>query len=291
VLQWLPWQDAAEMAGVTAATWAATRATAHRRARLVRPWVRELTLILVLYGMWQYAGAWSLGRLGAALDRGRSIWNMERALHLPSERSAQRLVLGHHTLVHWLNVFYAQVHVPALGACLIWLFVRHRDLYPRVRTVVALVTGASLAIQLVPVAPPRLLSHIGIVDTGALIGPSDYASGAPGIDQLSAMPSLHVAWALIVGGAVVWTTRRWWRWLALGYPLLTVFTVTVTGNHYWADGIAAAALCGLAVLVVAKAYAPRPSVAVTVAGSVRGDADRVPVLSSIGSIGDRDNTS
>ena len=191
------------------------------------------------------------GQLGPA--RGRQIWDLERALHLPSERSAQQLVIHHRLLVHWLNEYYVQVHVPALGVLLVWLFVRHRDRYPRVRNVVALVTGACLLIQMFPVAPPRLLPHIGIVDTGALIGPSTYAGGAPGIDQLSAMPSMHVAWALIVGGAVVWVSKSRYRWLALLYPVATMLVVVVlTGNHYWADAIVAAALCVLAAYLIAE---------------------------------------
>lgn len=252
VLQWLPWQDAAEMAGATTATWIATLRSMRKWSGRLRPWAKELTLVLLLYGMWQYAGAWSVGRSGAATKRGQSIWNLERTLRVPSERSAQALVLGHPGLLHWLNEFYVQVHVPALGACLLWLFIRHRDRYAQVRTVVALVTGASLVIQLLPVAPPRLLPHLGIVDTGALIGPTDYSRGAPGIDQLSAMPSLHVAWALIVGGAVVWASCRRYRWLALAHPALTVLIVVLTGNHYWADGVAAAILCALAVYSVSR---------------------------------------
>jgi hypothetical protein len=258
-VQWLPWQDAAEMAGATAVTWTVTRRSVRTWARALRPWVKELTLILVLYGMWQFAGRWSLGRASAALARGRSIWDLERSLHLPSERAAQELVIHHRTLVHWLNEYYAVVHVPALGVCLIWLFIRHRDRYPRVRTVVALVTGASLLIQLFPVAPPRLLPHLGIVDTGTVIGPSVYSGGAPGLDQLSAMPSLHVGWALIIGASVVWASTSRWRWLALAYPVLTFFTVVVTGNHYWADGIVAAALCGTATLITRRAYRNPPA--------------------------------
>jgi hypothetical protein len=254
MLAWLPWQDAAEMASATAATWTVTRRSTRAWARTLRPWAKELTLILVLYGMWQYAGAWSIGRISVAINRGQAIWDVERAVHLPSERSTQLLVLHHRTLMRFFNEFYAVVHVPALGVCLVWLFVRHRDRYPEVRTVVALVTGASLAIQMVPVAPPRLLAHLGIVDTGALIGPNVYARGAPGLDQLSAMPSLHVGWALIVAGAVVWVCVSPWRWLAFVYPALTTLTVVVTGNHYWADGIAAAALCAVATLIVSKAY-------------------------------------
>jgi hypothetical protein len=257
MLQWLPWEDAAEMAAVTGVAWAATAGAPPR-------WAKEATLLLVLYGMWQWAGAWSIGRAGAARARGLAIWDVERALHVPSERSVQQLVLPHPGLVHWLNVLYVQAHVPALGALLVWLFVRHPDRYPAVRTVVVLVTGASLLIQMLPVAPPRLLSTVGVVDTGALIGPSDYAGGAPGIDQLSAMPSLHVGWALIVGVAIVVVSRRRGRWLALAYPAVTVFTVVATGNHYWADGAVAAALCALAAGVARAAYRRRP------AGSLHG---------------------
>lgn len=253
MLQWMPWQDAAGVAGATAATWAATDRSPRIWARRLLPWARELTITLILYALWQYAGEWSLGRVSSAMSRGRQIWDLERTLHLPSERSAQQLVIHHPLVVHWLNEYYVQVHVPALGILLIWLFVRHRDRYPKVRNVVAMVTGACLLIQLFPVAPPRLLPHIGIVDTGALIGPSTYAGGAPGIDQLSAMPSMHVAWALIVGGAVVWVAKSRFRWLALLYPVATVVVVVLTGNHYWADGIAAAALCFLAAQIVLKA--------------------------------------
>ena len=216
----------------------------------------ELTITLILYALWQYAGEWSLGRVSSALARGRQIWDLERALHLPSERSAQQLVIHHRLLVHWLNEYYVQVHVPALGVLLVWLFVRHRDRYPRVRNVVALVTGTRLLIQLFPVAPPRLLPHIGVLDTGALIGPSTYAGGAPGIDQLSAMPSMHVAWALIVGGAVVWVSKSRYRWLALLYPVATVVVVVLTGNHYWADAIVAAAMCVLAAQLVLRVVPP-----------------------------------
>ena len=255
------------MAGVTAATWTVSRRSDQRWAKAVRPWAKELTLILVLYGMWQYAGAWSLGQSSTAIARGQTIWNVERWLHLPSERTTQALVVHHRSLMRLLNEYYAVVHVPALAACLIWLFVKHRHHYPPLRTVVALVTGASLVIQLFPVAPPRLLPYLGVVDTGALIGPNVYSRGAPGIDQLSAMPSLHVGWAIIVAGAVIWVSRRWWRWLTLGYPAMTMFVVVVTGNHYWADGLVALALCALATVIVALAYT-RPA----------GDRPNSPVI-------------
>src|SRR5579884_797303 len=229
---WLPWQDAAELAALTATVWALVGRSARPWATALRPWAKELTVILVLYGLWQYAGAWSIGRTSIAATRGQDLWNWERALHLPSERWLQSLVLPHHAWVRFFNDFYFLVHVPALGACLVWLFVRHRDRYPSVRTVVAIVTGVSLAIQLFPVAPPRLLPNLHIVDTGAVFGPSVYQKGAPGLDQLAAMPSLHVGWALCVAGAVIWASKSKWRWLAAAFPAVTTLAVVVTGNHY-----------------------------------------------------------
>ena len=227
---------------------------AHRQRRALRAvatWAREITAMLVLYALWQYAGDLSVSQGDGAVTRGREIWRTERAWGLPSEASVQRLFVQHHTLIRAANIYYAQVHVAALGVCLVWLFARHRERYPPVRNVLVLVTGVSLLIQLLPVAPPRLVPGLGLVDTGHVVGPSVYpASVAPGLDQLSAMPSLHVGWAIIVAGSIIYALRTPWRWLAVGYPALTWLVVVVTGNHYWADGIVAALLCALAFAVV-----------------------------------------
>ena len=116
---------------------------------------------------------------------------------------------------------------------LVWLFVRHRDRYPSVRTTLAWTTLVCLLIQLVPVAPPRLLPSF--VDTATTYGQSVYSLGlAP--DQLSAMPSVHVAWAVLVGWAVVRISTSPWRWWVLAHPVLTVFVVVATANHFWLDG-------------------------------------------------------
>jgi hypothetical protein len=262
VLDWLPWQDAAGGAG---ATLAATLGLRHRRQRSLRAlaaWGRELTAMAALYALWQLAGDLSVTQGGGAVARGRAIWGWERRWHLPSEAAAQHLLLGHHDLIRLANIYYAQVHVPALGVCLVWLFARHRDRYPVVRNVVIIVTGLSLLIQLLPVAPPRLVPGLGVTDTGHLIGPSVYPSSvAPGLDQLSAMPSLHVGWAIIVAGAIIFSLRSPWRWLAATYPVTTALVVVVTGNHYWSDGIVAVGLCGLALVIVTvrrPARAPSP---------------------------------
>ena len=69
------------------------------------------------------------------------------------------------------------------------------------------------------------------------------------------MPSVHVGWALIVAVAVITVSRRRWRWLVAGYPMLTLLVVVVTANHFVLDGIVAGAL--VAVIVAGQRLARR----------------------------------
>jgi hypothetical protein len=203
----------------------------------------EAALLFGLYGLWQFAGSFTVMSPDGALPRARWLWHAERLMYLPSETGVQRLFLPHPLLIQAFNLYYDILHFPVLGACLVWLYVRHRDRYPSIRTTVALFTGASLLIQFIPVAPPRMLPGTGLVDTAVKYGQSVYSwHGGFDADELSAMPSVHVGWALIVAFAVITVSRSRWRWLAAGYPLLTLLVVVVTANHFWLDGIVAAVL-------------------------------------------------
>jgi low affinity Fe/Cu permease len=65
-------------------------------------------------------------------------------------------------------------------------------------------------------------------------------------DQLSAMPSVHVAWAVLIALAVVGTSTSRRRWWVLAHPIATIVAVTVTANHFYLDGIVAVAIMALA---------------------------------------------
>lgn len=275
-MQWLPWQDAAFSAvGTAAATRVLGRKTT-RAARAFVAWTRELTIMFALYSLWQLAGDLSVGQPGGAIGRGRSIAKVESWFHLPSEASVQRLVIGDHELVRLMNYYYAGFHIAITGTCLVWVFARHRDRYPPVRNVLALATGASLLIALIPVAPPRLVPGLGIVDAGRLIGPTVYPPTVrPGLDQLSAMPSVHVGWAVVVAGAVIYTLRSPWRWFAVAYPACTTWIVVVTGNHFWADAIVELAICALALLAV-RMWMSRARVPVLVPPALTAESVLVP---------------
>ena len=65
--------------------------------------------------------------------------------------------------------------------------------------------------------------------TAVRYGQSVYGSVAGfNADQLSAMPSVHIGWALLVALVLVEVSRSRWRWLALAYPALTMLAVVVT---------------------------------------------------------------
>ena len=255
----LTWQAAAVTSGCLIGAAVALRRVS--RARGIRPvpavrlaaaaaFAREAGTVLALFALWQLAGSHPALGPGDAVSRARWLWHAERVLHMPSETVVQRAFLPHPLLVQAFNLYYAGLHFAVLIACLAWLFIRYRPSYLRVRTTVVLFTGFSLLVQLIPVAPPRMLPGDGMVDTAVMYGQSVYGSdGGFNPDQLSAMPSVHIGWALLVAVVIVHVSRSRWRWLALGYPVLTTLAVVVTANHFWLDGVAAAALLALALLV------------------------------------------
>jgi hypothetical protein len=248
---WLAWQWAVVLAAGLAAASFTVRWYGGRWS-LAADFFTQAALIAALYSVWQLIASYAVGRATGATHHGMWVWRLERDLYWPSEAWLQRLILHHRLLVEAANVFYAGVHVPALGVFLVWLFVRHRSRFAHYRDALAVLTLLCLLAYLVPVAPPRLLPKLGMVDTGLLYHQSVYGRPGTGIaDQLSAMPSVHMAWSLFIAVTVIQVSRSRWRWLIVAHPALTMLVVVVTANHFWLDGVAAAGLLVVAMLVVA----------------------------------------
>jgi hypothetical protein len=231
--------------------------TGGRRATIRRA-AYEIALVAVLFLAYKIGRLAVEGHVGEALANAREVWHLERLLHLPSEYALQHGLLGHVRLIRAANCYYAYVHFPLTAACLVWMWIRRPEHYVRTRRMLAWLTAAALAVHmLTPLAPPRMLTAVGMIDTGALFGPEVY--GSPNTDtltnQYAAMPSLHVGWALAVAVALIGGSRTRRRWLWLLHPVITLFVVVVTGNHYWLDAIVAVVLLGL-VAVAQSAWRP-----------------------------------
>ncbi|HEY6796768.1 MAG TPA: phosphatase PAP2 family protein [Kineosporiaceae bacterium] len=210
---------------------------------------REFTVIMLLLGLWQSVGVYVYGRVPGAIERGHRIAAWEAAWHLPSESGVQRALLGVPHLAQAADLFYAYAHLNGMALFIVWLWWRHREVYPHARFVIITSTLACLLVQVVPVAPPRLLSDLGFVDTALQDGSSVYGQfGAGAANQLAAMPSVHVGWAVIVGWYVFRSAPRRWSWIGPIHCLITVLVVVGTANHWWLDGFVAAGLVVLAVL-------------------------------------------
>ncbi len=244
------WQLSVTTAIVLAVVGLACLPVQRRWARAVGSFAREFTLVMLLLALWQWVGGYVHTRVAGAMDRGLQIDQLQHRLHLPSEVTVQHLALHAPWLVRLADDYYGYAHLNGMALFLVWIWWRHRGAYPRARYTVVMVTLACLLIQIVPVAPPRLMPQLGFVDTAMRYGQSVYGEFGTGMaNQLSAMPSVHVGWAVIVGWFVWRYGRGGWRWLGPAHAAATTLVVVVTANHWWMDGIVAAALVALAVPV------------------------------------------
>lgn len=219
------------------------------RARAVRPSLGRSLLMNaiglgVLWLLYSAVRTVTADSFGLARDNADRLIAFQERLGLPSEAIIQSSLLDYEWLLRSANVYYFAAHFPSMLLFLLWGLFLRREAMPRIRWALIGSTMAGLLVHLAfPLAPPRMLSLSGFVDTARIFGPDPYALGiAKAANELAAMPSMHVGWALLIAMAVISVSRSRWRWLILAHPLLTTAVVVVTANHYWTDVIAGAAL-------------------------------------------------
>jgi hypothetical protein len=251
-MKWPTWSQA-----LLAATISGLVALALRRSRparvgdrfgqVVGPAALEFAFVASLYAIWRMAKNLPLTQAEGAIERARDIVRVQEFFHLPSELTLQRFTLDHEWLAQFSAAFYAVAHVPGIVIFLVWLYARHRDVYPHWRNALAIVTAFCLFIRFVKVAPPRYLPDLGYVDVSEIYNMSVYGEAGTGVSsQFAAMPSLHVAWAAVVAfGALSASTSRW-RWIGMAHLVATTLVVSATGHHWWLDGIVALVLLWVA---------------------------------------------
>ncbi|MFG2088083.1 phosphatase PAP2 family protein [Spirillospora sp. NPDC048824] len=262
----------------------------------MRPLVTEAGLLAVLFAFYKWGRSLFDHGPAEAMANAARLWEFQRSW-LPSEVDLQQWALGWDQTAFLANVYYVGMHFPGTALLLVWLYVRHRSSYGRVRNELVALTAAGLVVHvLFPLAPPRL-AGIGAVDTMMTVGPSAYPPETGGIaNQYAAMPSLHIGWAILVAVAVLRVSRSRWRWVVAMHAPVTVVVVVVTANHYWTDGLVAAALLAGAVTLVSTAGRVRQGGVLALRGASTdwpggrpaGPAPRAarPVLAAAGGHGD-----
>jgi len=168
-------------------------------------------------------------------------------------------LLSTSSLLRVSDLVYAlgQTIVPLVLA--VWMYRRHRVHFRLWRNISLLSTLFAVAgYEIFPTAPPRLTTGLsywhhafyfqntaqGMIGDGKL-------TGLPlGYNAYSAIPSLHMAWALIVAGSVVLLAPSLAARLLAGlYPFIMLFAVVFTANHYLLDAVASAFVVALAAVI------------------------------------------
>jgi hypothetical protein len=220
----------------------------------VRPrwWLEALTIAWLC---WVYDAITNLAplRLHAALAHAQSVLSLERALHIDPEHALDRWLAGHGTLGLLVSDYYDNAHFVVTLGLLGFLWWRRADIYRPLRNSLVLVNVLAFVVfWRFPVAPPRMLpGFVDVVASTHAIGSWHSGALASHANQLAAMPSLHIAWAVWCT-VVVWrvTRRRWLRALAVVYPFVTGFAVLATGNHFVLDILGGLATIALSLSLV-----------------------------------------
>ena len=143
------------------------------------------------------------------------------------------------SLVIFFNWAYIVTFWPIILTSAVILYFTDRNRYKYYRNVVLLsFVIALLGFMLFPLAPPRMIAEY-FVDTIKAFGPSGYASRefANYYNAYAAMPSLHFSWTVMFGIMFLRANNKWIKVLGVIYPALTLFAITITGNHYIMDAV------------------------------------------------------
>lgn len=193
-------------------------------------------------------------RQALAERNGASVLRVERSLRIDPEHALNAWLATHHALTKVVVFYYENAHAGVTFALFGWLWWRRPDILPPLRAALIAANVVALAVfWSFPVAPPRMLAQPQFQDLVAVVHGlgAFWPVGASAVDsnQLAALPSLHLAWAVWSSVVVFELTRsRLVRGAALLYPLLTAFAVMATANHYALDALSGAALGGVASL-------------------------------------------
>jgi hypothetical protein len=223
---------------------------------------RELLGGLVVFAIYSAVAGldWS-GRAATADAHGRAVFALERALRLDLELPLNHWLVPHVLLRTAANYEYAVTYVASALALLAWLYVRRPATYRWARSSFLLLNVLALgSFALYPVTPPRLLPELGFVDT-VRQGHTWGSWGSPMVEhanQLAAMPSLHIAWALWVSVVLACVSgARWLQVASALHVLLTALVIMATANHYLLDAVGGGALVWLT-LTLMGVFQDRP---------------------------------
>ena len=212
--------------------------------------LRQWALFAAAYYLYRIVRGAVDGQASAAFDHARTLVDMERGMGLFFEPGLQSWALAHQPwLVSMADWMYVNSHFIITQAFLYWLYLARNEAFYFIRNIFLIAMGLALVGYVVfPTAPPRFLPEWGFTDTVAnFLGDGAANSASVLYNPFAAVPSMHVAFALIVGiSAAALVRHRILKVIWCTYPVLVTFVVVVTANHFWLDAALGAAVAALA---------------------------------------------
>src|ERR1700728_4485348 len=216
--------------------------------------VRQIALFGAAYLGYRLVRGMVRGRASAAFQHARDLIQIERTLHLFVEPSIQTWASGSTLLMDVSSWLYVNAQTTVTVGALVYLYLCHNRSFYFVRNMLMI----SMAIALVgyavfPTAPPRFMPEWGFVDsvsdfTGVHVSHASATMNAL-FNPYAAVPSMHVAFALMIGWPLASLSRSriasvLWRL----YPLLIAFVIVATANHFIIDAVLGALTAGISAL-------------------------------------------
>lgn len=230
-------------------------------------WLDVLRQVLLCVGAYL---AYSLvrglveGRATTAFQHARELIQFERTMHFFVEPSVQAWAMGSHFVMDVSSWLYINAQTSITIGGLVYLYTRHNSSFYFVRNMFAVALLIALvAYAVFPTAPPRFLPEWGFIDTvgdvtGVKVGKASATMNTL-FNPYAAIPSMHVAFALMIG----WPLAALSRWRAVRilwrlYPLLIAFVIVATANHFILDALLGALTAGISALAARRLGAIGP---------------------------------
>ncbi|MFB8771198.1 bifunctional glycosyltransferase 87/phosphatase PAP2 family protein [Streptomyces broussonetiae] len=227
----------------------------------------EALLIRVTYAAYsQVRLAATGGTISGGRERaeahGEQILGWERAIGLDIEHAVNHAVVKVDWLRFFFDFYYTSFHFVVPLTVLGVLYWRRPVDYRWARSTLGLTTLLALiGFWLYPLAPPRLMPNLGIIDTVHGVqdfSKPDYGTLTALTNQYAAMPSLHFGWSLWCGVIIaVVAPKLWMKALGLLHPFFTCAAIVATGNHWVLDAVGGALAVGAGFALAYALQGPR----------------------------------
>jgi hypothetical protein len=228
-----------------------------------RDLLRQLLLFCGAYWLYRLVRGQTDGRVAEAFNHARELIHLEQALGLFVEPTVHAWAEGRSGVIDAASWMYVNSHFTITTTTLAFIYLYRNPSFYFIRNMFLVAMGIALVLYAAfPTAPPRFMPEWGFSDSVArFTGLTASGSSADALyNPFAAVPSMHVAFALMIGIPMASMARRWWAAVLWSvYPLIVTFVVVATANHWWFDAFTGAVTAAISAVVALQFARWRPS--------------------------------